>query len=308
MMTQPERYDGRVAMIPLHADASTFQGAIFEAKRIEDAIEQRRESWLMDVLNRDALTVHLQPLIQYPPGRLHGYECLVRGVGDDGSMISPKALFDAARITDMLFVLDQKARITAVRTAAKSELHDTKFFINFIPTAIYNPEHCLQSTLAAVSASNLNPSQVVFEVVETEAITDRKHLSRILQYYRDNGFQIALDDVGAGYSSLLSLSELRPDYIKLDGEFVRRAAESALEAKIVRDLAETARQHGIITIAEGIETEDQMRFVIEAGIPITQGYLHGKPRPSPLVPQEFTSVIQKISQLESARAQAYEQV
>ena len=78
--------------------------------------------------------------------------------------------------------------------------------------------------------------------------------------------EIALDDVGAGYSSLLNLAYLRPDYIKLDGELVRRAAEGALEYKIVSDLAETARQNGIITIAEGIETEPQLHKALACGI------------------------------------------
>jgi EAL domain-containing protein (putative c-di-GMP-specific phosphodiesterase class I) len=133
-----------------------------------------------------------------------------------------------------------------------------------------------------LNAAGVRPSQIAFEVVETDKVQSQRELKDVLRAYRKAGFKVALDDVGAGYSTLLSLAEMRPDYIKLDGELVRRSAESNLEAKLVRDLAETARQNGIITIAEGIETAGQMQSVLGAGVRITQGYFHGRPQASPL--------------------------
>ena len=124
----------------------------------------------------------------------------------------------------------------------------------------------------------------------------------VLRCYRKAGFRIALDDVGAGYASLLSVSKVRPDYIKLDGELVRRAAGGALEAKIVGDLAETARQNGIVTIAEGIETADQFQLVARSGIRIMQGYWLAGPRPKPLLQIELRQILQRIRTSEVGNA------
>jgi len=291
----------RVVKIGRSTDALAQQQAMLEAQPLDAMLDQLKHDWLFDVLHRDnSLTVHLQPLASFPPGNLYGYECLLRGVATDGSLISPGKLMDAARRIDGgLFQLDQRARVSAVQTAGRLELRDVQIFINFAPTAIYDPNHCLQSTMKAIADARLEPNRVTFEVVETEHVADRDHLSRVLNFYRERGFKIALDDVGAGYSSLLALAELRPDYIKIDGELVRRAAASRLEAKIVHDLADAASQNGIIAIAEGIETAEQMYFAIDCGIPILQGYYLARPNAAPLNRAQTDALVQRIEGIES---------
>lgn len=300
-LSLPERQDTRVAVIDGRDEQSIFH-AVFKAVSLEGLMGRIRESWLKDVLKRDALEIHLQPLVQFPPGRLHGYECLLRGRDREGKLIPPNRLFEAAKSMDMLFELDQRARLASVKKIAQVNLPDAQFFINFLPTAIYNPDHCLEKTMAAIDASGVNPAQITFEVVETEQVVDRKHLAKILRFYRDKGFKVALDDVGAGYSSLLALSELRPDYIKLDMELVRRAVSSSLEARIVRDLADAARQHGIVTIAEGLETEEHVRFVLSSGIRITQGYFHARPQAEPLAQEQISGIFERIGHVASCAA------
>jgi EAL domain-containing protein (putative c-di-GMP-specific phosphodiesterase class I) len=299
-LSPAEQRDTRVALLPSTHTAAQIHHAVFRAQSLDLLLGQVQQSWLDQVLSRDGIVIHLQPLIQFPPGRLHGYECLMRGLDADGSLISPVRMFDAARKLDRLPLLDGMCRAAAFRAAARIHARKLTFFINFMPSAVNHPSRFLTQTMQDLEAAGLQPSQVTFEVVETDRIQGQRDLLAILRYLRKAGFKIALDDVGAGYASLLSLSQLRPDYIKLDGELVRRAAGSALEAKLVADLAETARQNGIITIAEGIETPDQLHLVQQCRIPITQGYFHARPQPQPLDRQQLRAILDRTAQIASS--------
>lgn len=292
-LSSAERRDTRIAIVHPHQNAADLHHSIFRAQSIEQVLGHAHEQWLDDVLLHDRIFIHLQPIVQFPPGRIHGYECLMRALDPNGQLISPTRVFDAARRLGKLPLLDHKCRLAAIRTAAPLADTELRFFINVIPTAMTHPRAQLAQMLQELTDHGLRPHQVILEVVETDQITNHRELLNALQCYRKAGFRVALDDVGAGYSSLLSLARLRPDYIKLDGELVRHAASSALEAKLVADLAETARQNGIITIAEGIETPNQFRLVLNSGIRLTQGYLHAKPRPAPLSPSEIRLIARR---------------
>jgi len=296
-----ERRDTRIATFAVGCDRAALHRSIFRAKSLERLLDDIRESWLDDMLQRNRITIHLQPLMQYPPGRLHGYECLMRGVDADGRSIPPTRVLETARRLDKISILDEQCRLAALRRAAQLAQTGLTFFVNFLPSSIANPQRWLESTLAEISSSGLRPEQVAFEVVETDRVVDRRHLVDILRRFRKAGFKIALDDVGAGYSSLLSLSYMRPDYIKLDGELVRRAATSALEAKMVADLAETARQNGIITVAEGIETAQELRAAMNCGIRITQGYFHARPQLTQLSADQLNAAVNRMAHVSSER-------
>lgn len=290
-----ERHDTRVATVSMGHDPSSLHRAIFRAKSFEELVTEMRESWLEDVLAAGRIAMHFQPMVQYPPGRVHGYECLMRGVDESGNLIAPARMFEAAATLDRIRELDEQCRTEALRACAKLADPNLMFFINFIPSAIVDPDRFLSSLNREIGRGGLRPQQIVFEVVETDRVHDQRHLLGILKRLRKAGFQVALDDVGAGYSSLLSLSRLRPDYIKLDGELVRRAAFSAMEAKMIADLAEAARQNGIITIAEGIETEQQLKLVLDCGIRLTQGYVHAHPQPMLLEPTSQRGILDRLT-------------
>ncbi|HEX2973623.1 MAG TPA: EAL domain-containing protein [Tepidisphaeraceae bacterium] len=292
-LSEAERQDTRVATGGADDDLAAIHRAIFRAQSVEGLLSSAADEWFEQVLSRGRIAVYFQPLVQYPPGRLHGYECLMRGVDEDGQIIAPTRMFEAARRLGKIAELDDKCRSAAIAAAAHMKTTGVNFFINVIPSAIREPKRFLNATLAELDAGGLRPQDVTFEVVETEKVHDQRQLMNLLAYYRKAGFKVALDDVGAGYSSLLSLSKLRPDYIKLEGELVRRAAQSSLEAKIVADLAETARQNGIITIAEGIETAEELRLVLDCGIRVTQGFFHAKPQPRGLTAEETGEIVDR---------------
>ena len=297
MLSPVERQDTRIAVVRLGEDTSELHRAIYRAKPLDALLQELHDEWFCSLIRNDRIAIHYQPMVQHPPGRIHGYECLMRGIDEDGTLIPPGRIFEAAATLEKLRLLDERCRRAAIHAAGALRERGLRFFVNFIPSTITNPRRVLQETLIQVQEAGLRPEQIAFEVVETDRVYDQRHLLDILRCFRRAGFKVALDDVGAGYSSLLSVSCLRPDYIKLDGELVRRAANSALEAKIVRDLAETARQNGIITIAEGIETEAELGRVMGFGIRITQGYLHARPSAQPLSAGQIVDVLDRVDQV-----------
>lgn len=238
--------------------------------------------WLLDVLSEERLTSHFQPIVPArSTGEIYAQEALLRGLDEEGDLIPPSSIFGAARECGMLFQTDLAARRTAIREAVSHGL-GANLFINFTPTSVYDPVFCLRSTVAAVDEAGLPHENVTFEVTESEDVGDPGHLSNIVRYYRERGFRIALDDLGSGYSSLNLIHRLRPDFVKLDVGLIRDVDNDPYKAVIARKLLELARGLGIRTIAEGIETPEELSWVQSAGADLVQGYLIAKPASPPV--------------------------
>lgn len=235
--------------------------------------------WLVDLLREERLEVHFQPIVHCKdPTRVHACECLLRGQDGQGGLIPPTRLFTTARAADLLFNLDRAARLASIHQAAAKGI-GPRLFINFTPTAIYNPEFCLRSTLQAARDNGLDPSSVVFEVVESDRVADPGQLVRVLEYYRAAGFRVALDDLGAGFSSLSLLAQLRPDYVKLDMELLRGVDADPYKASITRHILSLARSLGVRSIAEGVETMGEWQWLRQNGADLLQGFLFARPSP-----------------------------
>jgi EAL domain-containing protein (putative c-di-GMP-specific phosphodiesterase class I) len=248
---------------------------------LDEIARHHSAHWIDDVIAESRIKTVFQPIISVQDGRaaVQGYEFLSRALETDGSLIPPYKMFEAARLRDRLFALDRVCRISAVRHA--NHVGDRLVFVNFIPTAIYSPEHCLQTTLAEAHKSGVNPHNFVFEVVETDKVDSVEHLENILLFYRKHGFRYALDDVGQGYSTLEMVERLKPDFVKLDMHYVQGVADDIAKQKAALDLLNTARAVGSRPLAEGVETLEDWRWLVEAGYELFQGYLFGKPELTP---------------------------
>lgn len=243
-------------------------------------VAAERAGWLRDLLREKRLTSHFQPIVQVSDtSSVFGHEALLRGVEGE-SLIPPGRIFAAARESDLLFQVDLAARQSAIREAIRHNLR-TRIFINFTPSSIYDPAYCLRSTVSAVTDSGLPPYLIVFEVMESERVDDVSHLESILAVYRQAGFRVALDDLGAGYSSLTLMSRIRPDFIKLDRELIRDVDRDRYKAVIAEKLFELARQLKIRTIAEGVETPGELAWLRQRGADFVQGFLISRPTPAP---------------------------
>lgn len=261
-------------------DQVTFKVQTGDWLAITEFSAYTESSWIDSIIREKYINMHFQPIIT-SEGAIYGYEMLARFNNKDGDMIYPDVMFPAARARGRTFALDRLCRIQGVRQVSRLKKNQ-KAFINFIPTAIYRPEYCLKTTTAVANQLNIDSERFVFEVVETEKIDDTDHLKSILTYYQDNGFCYALDDVGAGYNTLDLLSDLKPPYVKLDRQFVDGVHASSDKQAVALTFLEKADEYGAVTLAEGIESADDFKWLKSLGYQLFQGYLFGKPLPDPL--------------------------
>lgn len=203
-----------------------------------------------------------------------GYEALLRATGASGQVM-PTELFAAAQRAGWLHVLDRVGRTTALRGAG-TWLGEDLLFVNFLPTTIYRPEVCLATTERAAQLAGLRMEQLVFEVTEREHISDLDHLEDVFRYYRERGCQVALDDLGAGYSSLNMLVRLQPDVVKLDKDIVQRLPDKVSLA-VVAAVVDITHSYGGRVLAECVETAEQARVARDLGVDLAQGWLFGRP-------------------------------
>lgn len=249
----------------------------------------REAGWIDDLIINRAVRTFYQPIVRRQNKKnidIVGYELLSRGVNAEGEIIPPGAMFEAARARDQLFALDRLCRLEAVKNSRM--ITDKLLFINFLPTAIYRPEHCLSSTFDMIQQVGANPNNIIFEVVESEEIANMDHVKSILQSYRQHGFKYALDDVGTGYNSLRVLSELEPDVVKLALEFSIGVSQDTGKQRVARSVAQMAADMGAVALAEGIENEEDFLFLSSIGYELFQGYYFGKPEAHPLSAIQFS--------------------
>lgn len=193
-------------------------------------------------------------------------------------MISPAQLIDWAQRENLLFMFDRICREKHIENAATvPNAANLDFLINFLPTVIYEPSVCLSTTFAAARRSGLPPEQIIFEVVETENISDREKLRSILDEYRAAGFRVALDDLGSGHAGLTLLADLSPDLIKIDRDLISRSVDSAPHPSICKSVIDIARESNKLVIAEGVETAEEYALFRELNVDLFQGYLFGRP-------------------------------
>ena len=256
----------------------------FASRAVGTLLQRTRQRWLGDLLDDRRLVSYFQPIVTAgAPHEIYGYECLMRGQRPDGdtALIYPDELLAAAHDADLLFPLDLAARLAAIDGAARHGVREA-VFINFSPAAIYDPAFCLRSTIAAVSAAGLSPAQIVFEVTESERVPSNPgHLIGILDYYRAAGFRVALDDVGSGYSSLVMLGDVRPDFLKLDKGLTTGVIDDPFRAVIAEKLIEAALGTGMAIVAEGIETAEAAHWYASRGVQYLQGYYFARPAAAP---------------------------
>jgi EAL domain-containing protein (putative c-di-GMP-specific phosphodiesterase class I) len=212
-----------------------------------------------------------QPIVDFHAHKIFAHEALVRGINGESAFSVLAQVND-----DNRYRFDQSCRVKAVKLAAELGMQE-HLSINFLPNAVYQPAACIRSTLEAAQKFNFPKERIIFEVVEGENISDRKHLINIFEEYRNFGFKTAIDDFGAGYAGLNLLSEFQPDIIKIDMDLVRDINENKAKQAIVSGIVHICQQLSIKVLAEGIETKVERDYLLDIGITLLQGYLFCKP-------------------------------
>lgn len=237
-------------------------------------LEKRKE--FRSLLSKKQLRTVFQPIINLTNGKTIGLEGLTRGPFHS-TFHSPLQLFKYAEEYGSLYTLEKLARELAFENSSKLIKSNEKLFINLSPQVIYDPSFTPGHTISLLKQYKLSPENIVFEITERSAIEDFTAFTKVLHHYRDQGFQIAVDDAGAGYSSLQAISEIQPDYIKVDRSLISKVHENNVKKHILDAFVTFAKKMDSIIIAEGIEMEEELEAVIQLGIDCGQGYYISRP-------------------------------
>jgi EAL domain-containing protein (putative c-di-GMP-specific phosphodiesterase class I)/GGDEF domain-containing protein len=241
---------------------------------------------LLSILEHKKLTPYFQPIVSYTQKKIVGYEALIRGPSNS-PLQSPLNLFDIAERYGLSSQLEFVCRELSIQYYAKFNL-DAKLFLNVSPHILVQPEFKTGETLRYLEQFGLSPHNVVIELTEHKPTDDYEIMREAVTHYRGMGFEIALDDLGAGYSSLRLWSELLPEYVKIDQHFIQELQNDPVKLNFVRSIQGIASSLNCSVIAEGIETEAEFKLIEKLGISHAQGYYLARPSMIPLASIDAT--------------------
>ncbi len=238
-------------------------------------MDKTTEELLNSILERQDIKVHFQPVVHIKTRQIYGYEGLIRGPVNT-VFYSPTRLFEAAIWAGRLAELDLLCRQMVISRFAKMELPGM-LFLNVDPYSMLHEHFRGGLTLDYIEQEGMKPNQVIIELTETHLVEDAHMMQEALVHYRQMGFRVALDDLGAGYSGLQLWSEIRPDIVKVDRHFIQGIDENGTKQQFVSDLLYTAGQLECRVITEGVETEKEYATLRELGVEMVQGYYFSRP-------------------------------
>jgi len=250
----------------------------FDAAMDEEASRRR----LLEMDLRRAMQVggefllHYQPVYDAASRRITGMEALLRWQHPSRGMVSPGEFIPLAEQIGLIVPLGEHVLRTACAEAASWD-KPLRIAVNLSPAQFRQPD-LLAVVNDALAQSGLDPHRLELEVTEALLLQDAESVRGVLDALRALGVQVALDDFGTGYSSLSYLHSFPFDRVKIDRSFVRDIATRPRSAAIVRAVASLAADLDLAVTAEGIETEQELAIVRDAGCGELQGFLLSRPR------------------------------
>lgn len=226
------------------------------------------------VLSGSVSTV-FQPIVDLKSGEIAGFETLTR-LSDPSEFKSPSELFDAAEKAGELWSLEEVTRRVSLASASGWP-SGSKLFLNTTPQVFADPRFCSELLRAVRATEGLTPTRIVLEITERSAHHHDHSLDEQVRMVKAAGFEVAIDDVGAGTSGLNRIMALRPHWLKLDRELIENISHDRVRQNLIRFFLRFATLSGVKLIAEGIEREDELAMLMELGVVYGQGYLLGRP-------------------------------
>lgn len=246
---------------------------------------------LQELLVSRDLQAWFQPVLDLHSGAIMGYEGLIRGPADS-PLHTPARLFGEAERLGLVAEAEAATRLVVIRQFAELSLPG-RLYLNVSPASLTHPDLRSGKTAQMLESVGLVPQQVVIELTENTPFFDIDGIMEALLHFRETGFSIAIDDLGAGFSSLRLWSELLPEYVKIDMHFVQGVHRDPVKYNFLRSIQELAARCGTSIIAEGIEDEEELVTVRKLGIPYGQGYLIARPAAAPAlsVPEQIRALL-----------------
>ena len=223
------------------------------------------------------IRVQYQPVVDLSTGLCVGAEVLARWTRDDGEVMRPDVFIALAEEAGFIQDVTLAVMRIAVRDLAqlRREFPDVAVNLNLAPADLQDER--VGTTLASsLAAAGLPPDAIKLEITE-RALVNSNTSRALIREFRRRGHQVAVDDFGTGYSSLSYLQTFELDVLKIDKSFVDAIGTQAATSQVIVHVIEMARSLGLATVAEGVETPEQERWLVEHGVAFGQGYYYSKP-------------------------------
>ena len=246
-------------------------------------VPAQRVNWLRilrEALENDGFVLYAQPILDLKTDQITSYEILLRLLGEDGKIIPPGMFLDVAEQFGLSGDIDRWVLRKATEILSDEAImgKGISFAINLSPRTMTDKEFLdLISNMPAMGV--IGPVRLVLEITETAAIYNIHVAKHFLRTVRNQGYELALDDFGKGFSSFYQLKNLDVDYLKIDGSFVQNLSHDPVDKHLVRAMIHLARGLGKQTIAEFVEDQETLDLLRELGADCAQGFHIARPRP-----------------------------
>ena len=253
------------------------------------APERHREMQWVSRINRaceeDRLVLLCQPIVPIRHGvsAQRHFELLLRMRDENGNLVQPAEFIPAAERFNLMpaidrWVVKQACAHFVHRRSEQAKRANFTLAVNISPTTI-NDEHFLDFVVAEVTAADISPGSLCFELTEAAAMTSLAAATRFIKELRALGCRFSLDDFGSGLSSFMFLKNLPVDFLKIDGQFMHNVIRDPIDRSMVEAIAQIGNAMGIATIAERVDSADVLQCLAEIGVQYAQGHYISPPQP-----------------------------
>ena len=244
--------------------------------------EFNKQTELQRLMDPGRINTFFQPILSLDKGCTVGFEILNRPQSSQ-FFPSTEQFYDYVGKSKDVFTVEVFLRNLSFERFSEQiknsqDYKNQLIFLNIQSQLLADPSYRSGKTLELLDKHNLSPYQIVLELTEKEAVINYSEFERTINHYRNQGFRIAVDDVGTGYNSLQTLVSVKPEFIKLDKSLIQNINKHPEQQHLVEHLLGFAVQSDTCIIAEGIETKSELKFLKNIGIHMGQGYALGKPK------------------------------
>lgn len=280
-----------------HADSAMYQAKEFGRNNYQyysNALSERQRkkmslaTKLHKAIEQQEFLLHYQPLIDLSSGAMVGVEALIRWRPENGNLVSPGEFLPVAEDSGLIVAIGDWVIREACRQLREWGEKDIALVVavNLSVRQMWSGEIAHQ-VMNIVNETGVSKKMLEFEVTESAMIIDPERMEKALSHFKENDIKISLDDFGTGYSSLARLKHLPFDKLKIDKSFVDGIPHEQADVAIVTATVQMARSLGMKSLAEGVETVEQYRYLKSIGCDFGQGYYFSKPVPAPEIEALF---------------------
>jgi EAL domain-containing protein (putative c-di-GMP-specific phosphodiesterase class I) len=252
-------------------------GELVVQRQSASAMQAIAESlWLGEALLEERIMCYLQPVLS-APGKVFGYESFARVAAPDGAIIAGDRIVTASKALGIEYMIDRHLQVQAIKTFMSSKFNGF-LFVNFFPGFIHRPAVYLEGLSDTVKSFGIVAKNIVLDFTKSETPHDLAHLKSVCEYGRSCGYSIALDDVESVKSVKRLLTDIRPDFVKIDMQLVHKVAQPE-GRDTIREIVELAHASKSTVVGEGVETEAMHQALRQLGVDLFQGYHFSPPVP-----------------------------